>query len=206
MIAVYRVRLPIQRLKSDDTSTAVTLDTLSELSRCPRALLDALSPEDQARFRGDAGSDSEDEADAEISESTYLFARSRQDRFIPLMMRFFDFNPANKLRFAVDLGQFYYNVRLKPASQFTDETARVRRLGQKILAYGRLSDFDPEDKPADWQQLENNYKVSRDEEEQTLQNASDTQQNAQDAHQPPVFPINHLPHYISIFVTMNRLL
>ncbi len=189
MIAVYRVRLPIQRLKSDDTSTAVTLDTLSELSRCPRALLDALSPEDQARFRGDAGSDSEDEADAEISESTYLFARSRQDRFIPLMMRFFDFNPANKLRFAVDLGQFYYNVRLKPASQFTDETARVRRLGQKILAYGRLSDFDPEDKPADWQQLENNYKVSRDEEEQTLQNASDTQQILK----PYVVPT--YPHY-----------
>jgi hypothetical protein len=190
MIAVYRVRLPIQRLKSDDTSTAVTLDTLSELSRCPRALLDALSPDDQARFRGDASNnDNADEADADTSENTYLFARSRQERFIPLMMRFFDFNPANKLRFAVDLGQFYYNVRLKPASQFTDETARVRRLGQKILAYGCLSDFDPEDKPADWRQLEDNYKVSRDEEEQTLQNATDTMQILK----PYVVPT--YPHY-----------
>jgi hypothetical protein len=171
MAAVYRVLLPVQRLKSDDDTTAVTLDTLSELSRCPRALLEVLSPDDKTRFRGEPGNESEATDENEESGSSYLFARSRQDRFIPLMMRFLDFNPQNKIRFAVDLGQFYYNVRLKPADKFADEKPRVRRLGQKILAYGKLADFVASEKPADWRQLEENYTVSRDEEEQVLQNA-----------------------------------
>jgi hypothetical protein len=110
LISVYRIRLPIQRLKSDDTPTAVTLDTLSELSRCPRELLETLSPKDQKRFRGNLTSMSA--SDTEGDEPSYLFARGHQERFIPLMMHFLDFDPDSKLRFAIDFGQFYYNVRL----------------------------------------------------------------------------------------------
>lgn len=189
MAAVYRMRLPVQRLKSDDTTTAATLDTLSELSRCPRALLEVLSPDDMNRFRGEPGNETEETGEGEESGGSYLFARSRQDRFIPLMMRFFDFNPQNRIRFAVDLGQFYYNVRLKPADKFTDEHPRVRRLGQKILAYGKLADFETGDKPADWQQLEENYSVSRDDEEQILQNAGAAIQTLK----PYIVPT--YPHY-----------
>lgn len=190
MATVYRVHLPVQRLKSDDTTTAVTLDTLSELSRCPRTLLEVLSPDDQNRFRGESGNDSETTDENEESAGSWLFARSRQDRFIPLMMRFFDFNPQNKIRFAVDLGQFYYNVRLKPADRFTDEKARVRRLGQKILAYGKLADFETDEKPADWLQLEANYSESRDAEEQILQNAGATIQTLK-AYIVPTYPHYH---------------
>lgn len=192
MIAVYRLKLPIQRLRSDDTSTAVTLDTLSELSRCPRALLNRLSPEDQQRFRGEAGGDAaEDEADSEVAntDSSFLFARSRQDRFIPLIMRFLDFNPDNKLRFAIDLGNFYYNVRLKPASQFADSRARVRRLGQKILTYQRLHRLQAAEKPADWQVLEANYQSSREAEEQITQQAGDSIQ------QLKAYIVKTYPHY-----------
>lgn len=191
MIAVYRVRLPVQRLKSDDTATSVTMDTLSELSRCPRALLGMLSPEDQNRFRGEPGVGVNEAGENIVidAENTYLFARSRQDRFIPLMMRFLDFNDNNRLRFAVDLGQFYYNVRLKPASQFTDGLPRVRRLSQKILAYGRLLDFEQAEKPADWVQLEENAKIARDEEEALLQSAGDSIQ------QLKPYVVQTYPHY-----------
>lgn len=189
MATVYRVRPPVQRLKSDDDTTAVMLDTLSELSRCPRSLLEVLSPDDKNRFRGEPGNETEEADENEESGSSWLFARSRQDRFIPLMMRFFDFNPQNKIRFAVDLGQFYYNVRLKPADKFTDDKPRVRRLGQKILAYGKLADFGADEKPADWLQLEANYSESRDDEEHILQNAGASIQTLK----PYIVPT--YPHY-----------
>ncbi|MEZ5535208.1 MAG: hypothetical protein R3F02_06240 [Thiolinea sp.] len=69
-----------------------------------------LSPEDQNRFRGNPGGD-DSSANSEIPavlkmmaerktrKDTYLFARSHDDRFIPLMMRFFDFNDNNRIRF-----------------------------------------------------------------------------------------------------------
>ncbi len=192
MIAVYRLKLPIQNLRSDDIKITVTLDTLSELSRCPRALLNRLSPKDQKHFRGEIGADVvEDEADSEATNigSTFLFARSRQDRFIPLIMRFLDFNPDNKLRFAVDLGNFYYNVRLKPASQFADNRARVRRLGQKILTYQRLHLLQAFEKPKDWQLLEANYQSSREAEEQITKQAGDSIEQLK----PYIVPT--YPHY-----------
>lgn len=183
MIAVYRQRLPIQRLKSDDTPTSVTMDTLSELTRCPRSLLEMLKPEHKNLFRGEPGQPDDtsgDHTQANTQDNntpqvdTYLFARSQQDRFIPLMMRFFDFNEQNRIRFAVDLGQFYYNVRLKPASEYTDGKPRVRRLSQKIIDYGRLIDYEKSQKPEDWQQLEKNYQESRDDEDRLLKNAGQT--------------------------------
>ena len=180
MVAVFRVRLPLQRLKSDDTPVTVTMDTLSELSRCPRPLLDMLSPDDKNKFRGNPGADGNsdnsdspdnDSEDAVAEEGTYLFARSHNDRFTSLMMRFFDFNQQNRIRFAIDLGQFYYNVRLKPAHSFADHQPRVRRLSQKILGYGYLLDYEAVDKPQDWLQLEENYQSSKEEENALLENA-----------------------------------
>lgn len=165
MIAVYRLHLPIQRLESTDTTIALTLDTLSELARCPLPLLESLSPEDQAKFRFEAAMASEVEEENEPEGASVLFARGRNERFPSLMMRFLDFDADNRLRFAIDLGQFHYHVRLKAAEYFTDQLARVRTLGQKILSYGRLHDLERATKPADWTLLENNYTQLREEAE-----------------------------------------
>lgn len=187
LISVYRIRLPIQRLKSDDTPTAVTLDTLSELSRCPRELLETLSPKDQKRFRGNLTSMSA--SDTEDDEPSYLFARGHQDRFIPLMMHFLDFDPDSKLRFAIDFGQFYYNVRLKPSDRFTDAQSRVRRLGHKIVGYDRLTDFETIEKPKEWQELEKNYTDFIGQQETITNRAS-----AVIEHLPP-YIVETYPHY-----------
>ncbi|TXH67608.1 MAG: hypothetical protein E6Q85_09360 [Thiothrix sp.] len=166
ILAVYRVRLPLQRLQSTDSLAALTLDSLAELARCPAALFETLSPSDQARFRFEAelGDDTEQE-----EASSVLFTRSREDRFPSLMMRFLDFDPDNRLRFGVDLGQLHYHVRLKAAEHFTDQQARLRSLGQKILAYGRLQAFEQVEKPATWQLLETNYTQVQTEAEALIQ-------------------------------------
>jgi hypothetical protein len=195
LLGVYRVHLPIQRLQVDDTVTAVTIDTLAELSRCPRPLLDALDPKDQARFRTGPSlaepdaKDRDEEGDEGEDEASLLLVRGHRDRFVPLMMRFLDFDPENRLRFAVDLGQYFYNVRLKPGDRYTDGRPRVRRLARKVLAYGRLAAFDTAPKPDTWQRLEANYGRSSDDEQTAIQQGS----GAIEPLLPYVVPC--LPHY-----------
>lgn len=68
-------------------------------------------------------------------EEPILFVRGHEDRFISLIMRYFDLDKSNQLRFAINLGRFYHNVRLKSAEHFTDKQQRVRRIGQNVIAY-----------------------------------------------------------------------
>lgn len=158
LIAVYRVRLPLQRLRSDESATAITLDTLSELSRCPSVLFEALGEEDRNGFRiGDYPGEEPNGTpiDGDDPAASYLMVR-RRDRFVTLMMRLIDLDADTRLRFAIDLGQYFFNVRLKPGEAFTDGRPRVRRLARKVVAYGRLRDFLEANKPAVWHQLEAN--------------------------------------------------
>ena len=188
LLSVYRIRLPLSRLQTDDSLTTVTLDSLSELSRCPRQLFDALGPQDQQRFRtgnSPGGTDSNKEEE----ENSTLMRRGMSNRFPSLIMRFLDFESSCKLRFAIDCGQFYYNVRLKPPTGFVDQRARVRRLGKKIIGYGRLHEFTDNSKPAPWKKLEQNYLDSLKEEE--LHNRSVTDKVEQLT--PYIVPCK--PHY-----------
>ena len=176
VVGIYRIYPPVKRLKSDHSETALTLDSLSELSRCPRRLFDVISEEDQKKFRIPISQVASDDDVSTIDNSTpltTLYARSNEDRFIPLMMRYLDFDKQCKLRFAIDLGQLYYNVRLKPPASFTDHHSRVRRLSQSMTAYGRLSDFLETDVPAQWQQLEINAASSPSEAEEAEKTTSD---------------------------------
>jgi hypothetical protein len=163
LIGVYRARLPMQRLQSDEGPQAVTLDTLAELSRCPMILFDALSEQDQRRFRTGAtpGAPALAEPDTDDPAAAFLMTR-RGDRFVPLTMRLLDLDPASRIRFAVDRGQYFYNVRWKPGTQFADGRGRVRRLGRKMVGYGRLRELLGADKPAAWQRLEQNFAASAD--------------------------------------------
>ena len=157
LISFYRVRLPLLRLKAD-SQTTLTIDALSELSRCPRPLLGTLSQQDKNKFREVV--DDVDTDNNSQQSSTYLLARSHQNRFIPLMMSFFEQSANSRLRFAIDFGHFYFNVRLKSGSHFTDNEPRVRRIGQKIIGYGHLQAVE---KPIIWQQLQDNFTSSNDE-------------------------------------------
>ncbi len=148
LVGIYRTRPPLRRLRSDISPEAVTMDTVSYLSRCPRILFDSLCKKDQEKFRVVPMTDPA--AGGLDSPTTFLYDRGRS-RFTELLLHFFDFNTApdtdSRLRFAVDLGQLYYNVRIKPGDGYTDNKPRVRRLSRKMIGYGRLTDFDYLPKP-----------------------------------------------------------
>ncbi len=180
LVGIYRVRPPLRRLHSDNHEEAVTLDAASHLSRCPRILFDALHRDDQNRFRISPMSESTDQS---VEQGTFLSDRKR-DRFVELLLHFFDFDTNgttdSRLRFAVDLGQLYFNLRVKPGSEYTDGRPRVRRLSRKIIGYGRLTDFDntidPEKavhKPEVWRQLEKNHSLSAMEADKALATVTD---------------------------------
>jgi hypothetical protein len=158
LIAVYRARPPVRRLRSDESAAAITLDALSELSRCPRELFDALPPAQKQRFRsGSSPANPDGPADREADDPDVAFLMTRKrDRFVPLMLRLLDLESESRLRFAIDLGQYFFHVCLKPGEHFTDGTPRVRHRAQKVIGYGRLRDFLDADKPPTWQALEAN--------------------------------------------------
>ncbi len=171
LLYVNRIRLPSQRLRTDSTLTSVTLDTISELARCPRPLFELLDADGQENFRvGRSPKNPQNRND----DPSYLLLRGHQSRFIPLAMRHLDFDSKCKLRFAVDLGQYYHSVRLKPAESFIDGNPGIRRLGQKIIAFGRLKDFEDAEKPEIWKKLEENGQKFAEEEEELLKRASIT--------------------------------
>jgi len=204
LISAYHIRLPLQRLKADSLTT-LTIDALSELSRCPQPLLKTLKKEDKDKFRealgtldnidisddagngaGNAAANSARKQSQAEQQASYLLARSHEDRFVPLMMRFLEHDPANKLRFAIDLGQFYYHVRLKSGDFFTDNKPRVRRLGQKLICYGHLNNLNKSDF---WQQLEDNFALSSQEAKQ-----AETLASAEPLQLKP-YLVKTIPHY-----------
>ena len=108
LIAVYRIRLPMQRLRFDESVSAIAINTLSELSRCPELLFDTLDEEDRKHFRIGASlnapkPDAKVGPELDAPDVSYLMVR-RRDYFVPLMMRMLDLDPKTRLRFAVDLG------------------------------------------------------------------------------------------------------
>ena len=186
MISVYRIWLPLRQIKTDDDKSAVTVDTLTELSSCPRQLVDRLSFDDKEKFR----TGEPQAGDNPHNDDSFLMLRGRNNRFVPLMMRYFDFDPSNKLRFAIDLGHYYYNVRFKSGALFpADGQGRERRLGNKMVAYGRLADFDYNNKPTVWKNLEENQSKIGAEIEQLKAEAS------KDIEQLSPYIVETYPHY-----------
>lgn len=135
-IAAYRIILPRTRYDSETNSTALALDMLNELQRCPRELFDVLSFEDQELFRG--GIDGGDEL------NTMLMIRHR-DRFPELALRYIDDRQLFRdIRFQVSLGAYrfaFYNKRCIGSSQ-ADDNLRVRSLQKKLHGFGRLDEIE----------------------------------------------------------------
>ena len=123
MMSIYRVHRPrLHRLDSKDNKSAMTMDMLTEMRRCPQELYELLSPEDRAKFEMD---------------NDYKMLRNG-DRFPYMMLQYIDENEMFKyIRFQLLLGSFRYKFYDK---QCIDSETRVRRLQKEIHGYGRLQD------------------------------------------------------------------
>ena len=134
---VSRCKLPENKLQSTGNDrTALLLDMLNELQRCPKELFDTLSPVDQEKFRTDDVERIE-EPEADEEENKTLLLRKR-NRFPYFAMRYIDHTAMfEKLRFQVDLGNYHYHSYNKEM----DDQNIVRRWEKKLLSFGKLHEI-----------------------------------------------------------------
>ncbi len=132
MLAVYRIRLHVQKLTVSKSTDALALDIINELQRCPKDLFEMLPPEKQKEFRYKPATPSDPEV---------LMVR-KSDRFAHLCLKYLDDAKVfDSIRFHVALGKYFFKFYNKMCIDNTSEP-RVRALSKDIHGFGRLSDIE----------------------------------------------------------------
>lgn len=131
---VYRMHLPKDRLRNEKDRSAVGLDMLNELKKCPKELFETLSVTDKERFRVEVKDDAEGE------ETSVLMLRSF-DRFPTLALQYLDTREMfDRVRFQVELGNYRYKFYDK--NWIDEDGDRVRILQKELKGYGRLDEIE----------------------------------------------------------------
>lgn len=147
IFSVARIRLPKERLESQSERTALALDMLNELQKCPSELFETLSPEDRNRFRVKTSAAPVPGylLPADPEESEVLMMRYR-DRFPRLALRYLDeCEIFDKIRFQVALGKYRYAFYEKQCID-SESRDRVRSLEKDLNGFGRLQEIEEEQK------------------------------------------------------------
>lgn len=143
-LSVYRVKLPKKRYDSRQNITALALDMVTELQRCPRELFDLLSPEDQELFRSEERNEND--------MNTMLMLR-HSDRFATLAMRYIDaLEVFKQIRFQINLGKYRFAFYEKKCIDSHDTEKQVRSLEKELHGFGRLHEIE-EDRRVKWSEL-----------------------------------------------------
>ncbi len=150
---INTLRLPKERVASDNSAQATFLDMCNELAKCPSELFELLSPTQQQHFIARVSKEKEnedlaiDEADEEIQESRMV---RKNSRFTFFALRYFDIMKSLPLmRFGIDLGTFYYSIYPKTIAGHSE----TRQLTKHLIGYGRLEDFAKERRPKEFAAL-----------------------------------------------------
>ncbi len=151
IISVNRIRLPKERLESIQDASALGLDMLNELKKCPHELFNTLDAAHQERFRikieKDANENADDANDKDSDNGKVLMLRSR-DRFADFALRYIDrMNLFKDIRFQVRLGyyryKFYEKEWIDGFRGNADEDERVCILQKELTGFGRIDEIEP---------------------------------------------------------------
>lgn len=129
IISAYSIRLPERKLDIETGATQIMLDMLNELARCPSELYDVL-PESERRTFDITGSD-----------GTQVLMKRYSDRYIPLVLRYFDTTEEfQKLRFQVNTGLLRYEFH--GVKEYMDGVGRVRIVQDGVNGFGRIQEME----------------------------------------------------------------
>ena len=140
---VYSMHLPKDRLHSEKDSSAVGLDMLNELKKCPKELFETLSAKDQEKFRVDV-------EDRENEDGNKVLMLRSFDRFPVLALQYLDsMHKFDRIRFQVDLGNYrhkFYEKKNWIDKENEESQDRVRVLQKELTGYGRISEIEQQRK------------------------------------------------------------
>lgn len=137
MLSIYRMRTSRgKRLNSNDTQTALAMDMLNELRKCPMPLYEVLSKEGKEFFWDDV------DGDGNLPEKVKRLRST--DRFPYLVLKYFDAKEVlPSIRFQIQLGKFRFKFYEKNG---VDGNTRMRTLQKEINGFGRLQEIEEQRK------------------------------------------------------------
>ena len=153
-LMAFCVKLPHEKLKSDDFKQSFTLDLINELNRCPGVLYNVITEKERKKFQPQLDEESMrkllessggewQKGDENYDEYFELLTKRirHKNRFFHFGLRYIDeFNLLGKYKFQINLGKLIIN---KYQKQFNDEEV-TRTIVEDAKAFGRLSDFEDE--------------------------------------------------------------
>jgi hypothetical protein len=142
------LKLPKNKLKSDDKDDALILNVFNELVRCPNELYKVLSEKNKNEFIKQKNEYDEYDAGTEDDEysPTAVLKRSG-NRFYYFALRYLEKNIPG-IKFQIDLGNYCYHSY----NQEINGTEHRRRYFKKTTSFGQLNAFSKDKCPDDWKE------------------------------------------------------
>lgn len=163
IMCMNRIRMTKTKLDSEMTDTALALDMISELRKCPKPLYEVFCKEARDEFKDDATvswerihneeavateETTEDEnngaesVDKNTPRSTFV---RWEDRFPQMALRYIDCQGLfDDIRFQLNLGKYRFAFYQHDASYSVDNEERLRILQKELHGFGRIQEVNPQ--------------------------------------------------------------
>ncbi len=172
ILCMNRIRMTRSQIDSQMSDTALALDMMNELRKCPKPLYDVLDPSSRNYFKDDANlqweEDNPTQTDSQSPDShniTDLRAKSVprstfvrwQNRFPEMALCFIDLKRLfPTIRFQLRLGNYRYRFYTHTAQQSLDGRERLRILQKELHGFGRIDEIEQTIKKEWGQYIEKN--------------------------------------------------
>ena len=158
IMCTNRIRMTKARLDSEMDETALALDMLNELRKCPRELYDVMLTDARNEFKDDmtvewekthkdeakaVDADTDDDHEKEKGKPQSTFVRWR-DRFPYFALSYIDYNGVfDDIRFQLSLGKYRFDFYDKTC---VDGVEKLRVLQKNVHGFGRIQEVEKERK------------------------------------------------------------
>lgn len=165
IMCMNRIRVTKAKLDSEMSDTALALDMINELRKCPKPLYEVLGKEAREEFKDDAtviwerengqeavstedtiDSDNDLNGDNESVKSTPRSTFVRwNDRFPQFALSYIDMTSMfNDIRFQLNLGKYRFAFYTHTSEQSVDGQERLRILQKELHGFGRPAEVSEE--------------------------------------------------------------
>lgn len=157
ILCMNRIRMTKTKLDSEMTDTALALDMINELRKCPKPLYEVFCKEARDEFKDDStvqwekehrteavdteeNTDNEDEMAIEKDTPRSTFVRW-EDRFPQMALRYIDYQGLfNDIRFQLNLGKYRFAFYQHDKAYSVDNEERLRILQKEMHGFGRIQE------------------------------------------------------------------
>ena len=162
IMCMNRIRMTKTKLDSEMTDTALALDMINEIQKCPKPLYEVFCKEARDEFKDDATVDweqknneesvkteensevdDEDKHDNNKNTPRSTFVRW-DDRFPQMALRYIDYRCLfDDIRFQLCLGKYRFAFYDHTPKQSVDSAEHLRILQKELHGFGRIPEVEP---------------------------------------------------------------